>query len=107
MLVDPSGYRDIDAPTPQIAPDYPLCVALVGADAPGAQPRSPTIRPLLDLPALHKGPRAYHLVSLALAEKEDHRLSKPFRSQVYCKKSHPESCLAPRSLDRPFAPGAC
>ena len=79
MLVAPSGYRDPDAPTPQIASNHPLGVALVGADAPRAYPRTSAPRPM-HLPILHEGPKAYHLVSLALAYKEDHRLTRPFRS---------------------------
>lgn len=59
-------------------PYHPLGVALVSADAPGAQPRSATTH-TLDLPALHQGPEAYHLVSLALAQIEDHKLPNPFR----------------------------
>src|SRR5215203_7071539 len=82
MLVGPPGYRDVDAQAPQVAPNNPLGVALVGADAPGAFLRRPAAGPL-DLPLLHEGPEAYHLIALAFAQVEDHGLAMPFRSYVY------------------------
>jgi hypothetical protein len=36
----------------------------------------------MHLSALHEGPKAYNLVSLALAEIENHRFASPFGSNV-------------------------
>jgi hypothetical protein len=54
------------------------CAGVEGTSSYGAGLARP-----LDLSIVHEGPEAYHLVSLTLAQIEDHRLAKPFRSQVY------------------------
>ena len=103
MLIAPPGYGDPYAQSPQVAPDHPLSIALVGADAPRSQPRSATRCPF-DLPALHERPEAYNLVPLTLAQIEDHRFAAPFGADVDLRREATLRCLEPRSFGLLFHP---
>jgi hypothetical protein len=60
---------------------------------------------LLKLSSLHQGPETDHLVSLVLAEKEDHRSGAPFGSDVDLGGAPPESSLELGAFGPPFCPG--